>query len=309
MNEKAPRNLKRELRIYRISLAITLTVILALGYLRLVNHWKQNSTKTQQSQTFPDVLNPRQLPYYEQVLQIISPLEYSGLPTLLKQDVRMTIDFDKQTWTLHNLHEYNDEGDILLDAGRYGLCGELAGSIFKRIKKLFGADYEIKFAKVSESGFFLTPQSTHIVLLAHNKINGESYLIDPSFHKYGRQADLDEYLFFGIEDSLSFIDQKSPDISFAADHAMPILIRHNFLLQISVGKTEGKFDPNNFVLSVIATERYKFSGRYLFAIRKINGQTQEFENKWLLNETLDPKDHETIHDALMRWFQQTEKQT
>jgi hypothetical protein len=311
MNEHAhakdAKHLRKELWIYRVCLILCLLLLAVAGILWLADHKEQHRLVSTESRTFPDIVTAKNLPYYQKVIDLITPLEYSGLPTFLKPKIRLSIDFDKQVWTLHNLHEYTREGDILLDNRRFGLCGELAASIFKPVRHLFGPDYSIKFAKVSESGFFLAPQSTHIVLLAQHKSSGASYVIDPSFHRYGRQDDLDQYLFFGVEDSLSFVDQKAPDITFEADHAMPLLIRNNFLIHFSVGKAEGKFDRNNFSLSCVATERYKFSGRYLFAIRKINGETQQFENKWLIPEILSPEDCQTIRNALLRFFRQIEE--
>ena len=63
------------------------------------------------------------------------------------------------------------------------------------------------------------------------------------------------------------------------------------------------FDKNNFELSISANHRYKFAGRYIFAIRKANGKTQEFQNKWMIEQMLSPQEFELLRAKIVGWFQ------
>ncbi|MDD5668884.1 MAG: hypothetical protein PHE58_02485, partial [Candidatus Omnitrophica bacterium] len=114
------------------------------------------------------------IPHYKTVMTIVQPLRYSGLPMFLREDVRLTIDSTKQIWKISNLHRFNSKGNVVLEDNRYGLCGELAGYVYQNIKTLFDNKYSISFLRVSESGYFLSPQSSHIVLLINDKENPKS---------------------------------------------------------------------------------------------------------------------------------------
>src|SRR5665213_2730196 len=104
-------------------------------------------------------------PYYDAVMRIIAPLEYSGVPVMVKPQVGLSIDFAKRTWTLHNIHDYDSQGRVILEQGRYGLCAELATFVFEQMKPFLSNQYEVRFAMVTESGFFAAGQSNHIVLV------------------------------------------------------------------------------------------------------------------------------------------------
>ena len=114
-------------------------------------------------------------PYYKEIMDIIRPLDYSVIPSLvLQSNIKLSIDFTNKTWSLLNFHQFDSNGNIILDYGRYGLCGELASYTYNRIKYFFNDRYVIKFAQVSESGFFLTPNSSHAVLIIYDTVRAGS---------------------------------------------------------------------------------------------------------------------------------------
>ncbi len=242
------------------------------------------------------------LPFYDAIMKIMGPLEYSGVPVMVKPQVVLSIDFDKRTWTLHNIHEYDSQGGIILEQGRFGLCAELATYLFEKIKPLLDGRYEVKFAMVSESGFFSAGQSNHIVLLLVDKSDKQVYLIDPSFHKYARMKDLAEYHVLNIQDTLSFVKDKSHDVSFGVDQAIPLYIKNDFLLSFSVTSVDGKFDKDNFIFVISANRRYKFAGRDIVVIGRRNKEFEDFEDKALLNQLLTPDEIKTLFDKLKSWI-------
>lgn len=243
-------------------------------------------------------------PYYDAIMKIIAPLEYSGVPVMVKPQVALSVDFTHWTWTLRNIHEYDSQGGVILEQGRYGLCAELATYLFEKIKPLLDGRYEAKFAMVSEAGFFAAGQSNHIVLLLVDKLNKQVYLLDPSFHKYARMKDLPEYQVLNIQDTLSFVRDKSHDVSFSVDQAIPLYIKNDILLSFSVTSVDGKFDKDNFIFVISANRRNKFGGRDIVVIGRHNKEFEDFENKAILNQLLTPDEIKILFDKLKSWMQQ-----
>ncbi len=241
-------------------------------------------------------------PFYDAIMKIISPLEYSGVPVMVKPQVSLSVDFNQRTWTMHHIHEYDPQGVIILEQGRYGLCAELATFLFEKIKPLLDGRYEVKFAMASEAGFFSTAQSNHIVLLLVDRSDKQVYLIDPSFHKYARMKDLPEYHVVNIQDTLSFVKDKSHDVSFGVDQGIPLYIKNDFLLSFAVTSVDGKFDRDNFVLVISANRRNKFVGRDIVVIGRNNKVFADFEDKALLNQLLTPDEIKTLFDKLKSWI-------
>jgi hypothetical protein len=244
-----------------------------------------------------------QPPFYDAIMKIIAPLEYSGVPVMVKPQVSLSVNFVNWTWTLRNIHEYDSQGVIILEKGRYGLCAELATFLFEKIKEMLDGQYDVKFAMVTESGFFSAGQSNHIVLLLVDKSDKQVYLIDPSFHKYARMKDLSEYHVLNIQDTLSFVKDRSHDISFGVDQAMPLYIKNDVLLSFSVTSVDGKFDKDNFIFAISANRRYKFVGRDIVVIGRHNKEFEDFEDKALLNQLLTSDEINILFDKLKSWIE------
>jgi len=243
-------------------------------------------------------------PFYDAIMKIIDPLQYSGVEVMVKPQVVLSIDFAHWAWTLHNIHEYDSQGVIILEQGRYGLCAELATYLFEKIKPLLDGRYEVKFAKVTESGFFSADQSNHIVLLLVDKSTTQVYLIDPSFHKYAKLKDLAEYRVLSTQDTLSFVKDQSHDVSFGVDQAIPLYIKNDFLLSFSVTSVDGKFDKDNFIFAISANQRFKFAGRDIVVIGRRNKEFEDYEDKALLNQILTPDEIKILFDKLKSWIEQ-----
>lgn len=174
---------------------------------------------------------------------------------------------------------------------------------YNRLKPILKDKYDIKFARVAESGFFLTPKTIHSVLLIHDLSSKKAYLLDPSLHKYGPMENYDEYLYFDVGDTITGVQQKNPDVQFFVDFGTPLLIRNDFISSLSVGSYQGKFDKDNFILTIKANRRYKYAGRYGFAIRKYNGELDVTEDTWLGNEILTKEEIEKLKKTLTSWVE------
>jgi len=296
--------LEHKILFYKILLGITVVGMILSQVIDRHPPFAPNSDEKPNIISSAENIPSDDIPHFKTVMAIVQPLRYSGLPMFLREDVRLTIDSNKQTWKISNLHRFNSKGNVVLEDNRYGLCGELAGYVYQNIKTLFDNKYSITFLRVSESGYFLSPQSSHIVLLIRDKENpkNNTFILDPSFHRYGHIEDFDEYNFFGSSPSLDFITQKDPDGSFDIEHGMPILIHNDFLLSLMVEKAGDKFDINNFTIALAATQRYKFSGRYLFAIRKKDGKEEIYENKFLTEEILNSEEYAHLREKIVFLF-------
>lgn len=247
------------------------------------------------------------LPYYDEIMGIINSVEYSGFAVLTKPDITMSLDFAKESWTLHNIHQYDEQGGILLEQGRYGLCAELSTYLYQKLTSIVDSRrYDIKLAMATEAGFFPTAGSNHIVLLMYDKFSKNTYLIDPSYHKYGKLSDFKEYQILGIQDTLTFMKDKSHDVSFLVNQAMPLFIKDDLLLSLSVTSVDGKFDKDNFLFVVTANKRNKISGLNIVIVGKYNGQLQSFESRYLLEQLLKPEEIDQLHRKLTIWLKQND---
>jgi len=242
-------------------------------------------------------------PFYDAIMKIMAPLEYSGVPIMVSPQVSLSIDFNKRMWTLHNIHEYDSQGGVILEQGRYGLCAELATFLFEKIKPLLTDRYIVKFAMVEESGFFSAGQSNHIVLILLDTMTSQSYLIDPSFHKYGRLKGLPEYHVINVQDTLSFVKDQSHDVSFSVDQAIPLYIKNDFLLSFAVTSVDGKFDRGNFIFVISANRRYKFAGHDMVGIGRHNKEFEDLEDKAALNQLLTQDEINVLFEKLRIWIQ------
>ncbi|MBF0490331.1 MAG: hypothetical protein HQL15_06875 [Candidatus Omnitrophica bacterium] len=245
------------------------------------------------------------LPYYKEIMNIIGHLEYSGFEAMKKPDVSLNIDFVKRTWTLRNIHRYDKEGGILLEEGRYGLCAELSTYVYQKLRPILSNRYELKFAVATEPGFFPTHQSNHIVLLISDRMTNSFYFIDPSFHKYGKAKDFSAYQIFGVRDALSFVKDKSADVTFLTEQAMPLFMKDDLMLSFAVTSVDGIFDKDNFLIVLTANSRNTISGLNVVVVGKYRGQIESYEGKELLVQLFNPLELKNLKMKIGQWLAQS----
>jgi len=244
------------------------------------------------------------LPYEERINRLMHAVDYSALPTLIDPKVPLTIDFNNKTWTLGGVHQYDAKGNIILEQGRFGLCAELSTYFYQHLNDLPAEQYEFRFASATEAGFFPTYESNHIVLLLYDKEDQNIYLIDPSFHRYGKFRDFEEYKIYGVKESLDFMKDKKPDVTFRADQAMPLMIKQDLLLSFSVVSVDGKFDQDNFLFVITANRRHRTAGLNLLVMGKVNGRLESYESKEFLAEVLAADELSSLHRKITTWLLQ-----
>jgi len=243
------------------------------------------------------------LPYQETVLSMIRPLEYSALPVMLDPEVSLEVDFSKRVWILRNFREYDEAGQLVLKEGRYGLCAGLAAHVHQELKPLLGERYSIEFARATEPDFFDTLASNHILLVISDRLNGEIFMLDPSFHRYGRPETFSGYVLHAGKDVLGSIQRSDRDAVFNIGDTMPLVIRNGSLVVFSVESVKGTLDPQNIVLAIGARRRQSSSGRYLFALRKQGGKIETLQEEPMLEQLLSREERVRLAQKLLSWMQ------
>lgn len=257
--------------------------------------------------------NTQPAPHSARIKGIVGNLRYSGLQMFKRKDVNLSLDFRNRLWRLSNVHKFDDAGDLVLEEGRYGTCGELAAYTYKAVLPLLGGGYNIDFVKSVQSGFFLAPTASHIVLRITSpgslskRRAPEVYILDPSFRRYGHISEFEDYLFLERMPELPFLKEKESGVELPVNTLVPLLIKKEYLLGMAVEDINGKFDPQNYTVALTLTKKHNFAGRYLFAIRSFDGRQETFENRELARPLLDDKEFETLRKRVAELFEGTAK--
>jgi hypothetical protein len=292
--------LKDKLRIYQIlSLLLFILSMLATGTALFFGYQSQRLKEYSPEEEM--AMPTQDIPYYNQIMSLTEPLQYSGLQTLLRDDVNLYLDFTARKWQLKNIHRFDEQGNIMLEENRYGLCGELASFTYPKIKSLLGPNYDIEFMQVAESGFFLQPQSSHMALVIHEQKTDKTFLLDPSFHRYGLLQDFDDYLFYGTRKNLDFMIEKTKDIVLDVDNGTPVLIRNNRIAFLIIEAVDEKFNKDNFSIAIMATKRHHYAGRYVFMVRKKDGMIEVLENKIIAEKIFPPDVYKRLCQKILFW--------
>ncbi|MBI2069546.1 MAG: hypothetical protein HYT79_03010 [Elusimicrobia bacterium] len=286
---------------------LTAIAALAAGWLLTgVYFWRQNH------QARADVFQERTvqeiLPFEREIREVLEPLRYSGLQSIMKPGVSLALHFKERSWSLLNVRSFDSDGNVVLDERRFGACGELSTYAAGRIKKITGGRFALKFIKVGESDFFAAPAASHhALLLIDEQPPHKVYLVDPAFHRYGGiEQFLDRYFIFSVHDELPFMKTKSRGALSPVDKALPMFIKKNFMLSFSVQSINGIFDRNNYAAAWIATERGKFAGRSVLIVSKENGEVRIGDDPDLSRFLLSAKEYGELKDRLVQLFSSAE---
>lgn len=252
------------------------------------------------------LLIDKQAPHAQEVGRVLKPLRYSGLQTLMRPEVSLSINPSKQTWTMHHVHRFGPQGDALLEEGRYGICGELSEFTYQQIKPLFDPrHYLIEFVRVFQSEFFPAPISAHYVLRISELAPPDPpkvFILDSSFGRYGPIEAFEDYLFNEPLAHVPFMHNHAPDETFHAGEGMPILLHSRGLEGIFIGRENRRFDAKHYRLSLVATARYHYATRTLLIFRNKGGQVEVVENRHLVPQLLPRQEYEQLRQRLLDLF-------
>ena len=253
-------------------------------------------------------------PHAKEVEQLLQRLRYTGIPMLLRDEVSLGLDFDRGLWWLRSLHRFDGAGNLILEEwngvpdGKSGTCGELGEYTSHAIRDLFGPDYQVRFVKCAQAGFFLSPEASHIVLEVQERarpgnLAATTYLVDPSFRRYGPVSEFEDYYFFEGVERLPFAERRETDVSAPVHTYIPLLIEGEFLLSLGVEKCNGKFDSGNFAISLALTRKHRYAGRYVLVLRRSEGKTDILEDRYLADRVLERDEYERVRRKLVSIFE------
>ncbi|MBN1687651.1 MAG: hypothetical protein JW893_00975 [Candidatus Omnitrophica bacterium] len=250
-------------------------------------------------------------PHREEVLKVIGPLRYSGFRDLMKPDVYVTLDFEKKQWTIHNVHTFDEKGNVILAEGKYGVCGDLAIYAYQKLRPVFEEKYALQFVKVAEAGYFNLGRGSHIVIRVIDKTlpfgnPHKIFLLDPSYGRYGSVDLFDQY--YPLEEfAAGSFKTDPPDEMSDLGGGPPILINDRAMLFFAVDGVGDQFDPNNYRFVLKAAKRYGYMNYEIFVIRKRNGKMDMLEKETPVSGLLPEKVYKKSKEVLQKLFQDHEQ--
>ena len=254
-------------------------------------------------------------PHSKEVSEIMSHLSYSATRMFIRRPVGVTLDFEHKTYTLRNIHRFDPNGNLVLEEsaknpGQFsGACGELAAYTYEKVKPILGDQYNILFVRSGQSGFFLTPDASHILLkiIEKNKPKDQEpsvYILDPSFKRYGPLDQFEDYQFFEERPSLPFVENKETDLTLPVGFSIPLWIEKDYLVSFVVEGIHEKFNSDNFGIALLVTKRHAFMSRYVLALQKKEGQPWDLENEPLIEGIIEKDQYQKIRKKITDMFHQ-----
>jgi hypothetical protein len=290
--------LARKLSFYR-RLSAALFLAAAAAYAILAGRWIQDNALR-----LGVVQVDRDAPHAARIAQLIKPLRYSIIPILRRDDVRIELDFANKKWHLRNIHQFDAHGKIVLEGGRYGVCGHLAAYAYDQLRPLFEPQFDVAFVHVAQSGFFPAFITEHFALKITDRSSDppREFILDPSLKRYGPKSQFEDYLSIEELPSLSFMETQGADQAFRLGAGVPVEITGRYLVVLAVSRQAGVFDPNNFVVSLVAFHRHHYLGRPLLFLRNVKGQKEVLDYPDNVRRVFGVKTFARLRELLLKRF-------
>jgi hypothetical protein len=281
--------------------------ILLLGALILVgyNSFQKNDTRRRSSAFLSTKVY--KLPHSKEIWGIIDPLKYSSYDIFNDKEVKLKVNFNTNRWTIINYFSFDINKKIKL-INNSGACLELVVYTYDRIYDLLSSGYIIEFAETIESSTFNNPNSTHWILLITDRNDRRAkYILDPSFKRYGRIEDFDDYRIYNTSEAIpaSVVSGRNNRLDVA--NGAPIFMKDGNLIGLNASPVNGKFDDQNFSLGIYAKKPFKYKSHYIYNIGRSGGQFFEREDRDNIEEYLGPKEFKNLKSTLNKLYQSVEK--
>jgi hypothetical protein len=246
-------------------------------------------------------------PHAKEIRRLLAPLRYSITPILMRKDFSIGLDYQAKRWSLRNLHQFDPGGNIILEGGRYGVCGQLAAHVRHQLSSILDpARFSVGFIRVAESGFFPAYITEHFALEIVDRSTDPptEYILDPSLKRYGEKNRFEEYMSLKGLSTLSFLDTKSADQTFRVGSGTPVEITRQHLVVLSVERQDGVFDPDNFRIVLVAFHRYHYLAHPLIILRCRAGQKDVLEYPDTVRKVFEPGQFDLLKRRLLELFHQ-----
>lgn len=291
---------QRRLKAYQL---LSFFLIFVCGVLFYRLNQKQTNPSTEKIST-KNSIDPA-APFHEEVKAIVEPLTYSFLPILSQPEARLSLDFKRNIWVLHNIHFFDEKGHVSLQDNRYGLCGDLAAYTYQKIAPLMEVDYKVRFVRAAESHFFPAPLNSHFVLSIIRRSNPkEIYILDPSFKRYGPIDQFDDYLFFEQLPTLDFMARKLKNHVEIVNRAAPVLIQSNIKLSLIVIPENDRFDEQNFSIAIMGTNKGMYMPRIIYKVGLNAGKREIVERREEAETLKDVEEYRRLIGVVNKFFDQ-----
>ncbi|MCM8774776.1 MAG: hypothetical protein NC930_00230 [Candidatus Omnitrophica bacterium] len=242
------------------------------------------------------------LPREMEIREIIQSLTYSAIPALLRPEVKLGIHPADRVWSLANYRKYDSEGNVMLEEGKYGICTELVRYVYRRIKGLYPPGYTIEYVRVKEPCFFSQENTIHYILRVQDPALN-TYIIDPTFHRYRRLEDAADYT---ILESRNFL-VLPPHLVFSLNTGIPILIRNDYLIDLTVvmDTAAKRLNRRNFFLVLAAVPKFHTDQAVQLLILKRSGRKSwRYEDRKEAERIIGPSDYYKIRKRMLEWFRE-----
>ena len=284
-------------------LIVLLVAFLAIsaGVIVFVLNNTENARRTNKTV----VKNHKPIPQEKAVWKFFSEIEYSTFDVFNDKDVRLAVNFEKQIWLIKGYFKFDSNNNILLNDNS-GACLELAIYAFVELEKDLGRYYRVQFAETLESSTFNNANSRHWVLLLTLKSNGEQFILDPSFKRFGRIDDFDDYRITNLYDRVPVEIVKDGHNRLSIADGAPIFIKKGNLIGLIVRPVNKKFDRNNFSLGIYAKKPFKFKGHFIYNIGLKDGAYFEMLNEENAKEFLTSEQLKSLKGLLKKLYKDIE---
>lgn len=287
--------LRRRLSAYRALAFAALAAAAASGGL-LLRHWRVEHAD------FPSFYSA-EAPKRDEIEALLEPLRYSALPAILRPEVRLELDFARRQWRLKNLRRLSSSGEVLLDEGRYGACGELAAYAYQRVRRILDRRYAVQMVRAAESSYFPPGRANHFALLITDlERPGRSFVLDPSFKRYGPIEDFKDYVLYRADQNFHLLAGRQTDAVNPAGGGTPILIRKRSVIAMAVAPVGDRFDAENHALVLMATRRHQFAGDDFLTLKREGGRKTVREDRAEALEYLGEEEYRSLRRRVEELF-------
>lgn len=297
--EAALAKTQRRLRLFQ-----AMVLVIGLGLILFFSFGDKTINFSSKKAPTSDLID-KNAPFYKEVKATIDPLLYSFVPILKRPDIRISVDFKRNFWILHNIHLFDKNHQVVLVENRYGLCGDLAAYTYQKLKPLFEPKYKVQFVRAAESHFFPAPLNSHFLLsIINNSDPNDIYIVDPSFQRYGPLSSFNDYLFFEHLPTLTFMAQKRPDHTELINRGVPVLIKNNVKLTLIMTPENNQFNEENFAFGILATHKNTYIPRNIYRVSLSQGEKKIYTNEEEIKKMGDIEELPELTALIDRFFEQ-----
>jgi hypothetical protein len=149
----------------------------------------------------------------------------------------------------------------------------------------------------------------HVVVRITDKglLADNVYIIDPTYGKYGRLDDFDDYVFVKPSNLGPFLNQKRDD-TLQVGVTTPVLLMKRYLISLGVVRVNDAFDSQNFGLALVLSRPHRYISRAVAEVRKNRGETETggFTN---IPRAIKTKEFYVLRTRMIEFFEQITGET